>query len=237
MKIVIPGKPIPKARARYSKRGKHVIAYDPQEKEKKIVRALMTQQLVEIFDVTSKCITQEMFKICQSKVFSVDFTFYLPINQSDSVRSKNMKLWGITKASAKPDYDNLEKFYLDCANGILWDDDSSVVKASAKKLYSEEPRVEIIVKAIEQIQLPESVENVIALFSPKEFIDLQEIAKKIVDVKIPTVENINDDKYVINLACLLSELALSYSQKLNKITKLGDITSEVKSFEDFKTAL
>jgi len=234
MKIIISGKPIPKARARYSKRGKHVITYDPQEYDKRHVRSLMSQQIAAYANSEDRLKNLELGKICAGKVFSVDFTFFLPINQSDSVVARNKKLWGITKASTKPDYDNLEKFYLDCANGILWGDDASVIKASAQKLYSNEPRVEIVVDSVEKMKLPENIEKVISCITPKEFLEIKDISQKISDI---CIEDICDDMYLVKIASALSQLALGYANSMTKIAKLGDITSEVKRFEEFKDQL
>lgn len=238
MKITIPGKPIPKQRARYSKRGSFVVTYDPQEKDKNLVKQIMTQQLVDHFNVNvnDNRTGQQLYKICMSKSFSVKFIFFLPLNQSDSVSAKNKKLWGITRANTKPDYDNLEKFYLDCANGILWDDDSSVVKAEALKLYSEVPRVEIEVNALENIIVNEKVEKVINMFSPSELFEFQKHAEKISKILAPNLDQ-NDDVYqklwIEWTALTLSEFAIAHASKLNKIAKIGEITSEIKEFEDF----
>lgn len=238
MKIIIPGKPIPKARARYSKRGKYVITYDPQEKDKKAVQKIMTDQLIAHYDSGQKVIGQELYKICTSKVFSVQFIFFLPTNPSDSVSAKNRKLWGITRANVKPDYDNLEKFYLDCANGILWDDDSTVVKAEAIKLYGEEPRVEIEVKAMQDIMINDQVDKIISTFSPSELIELGSYAEKISQfgrLDLTEIESIRIQDWIYSTACLLSEFASKYASKLNKIAKIGDLKSEGKKIESFET--
>lgn len=240
MKIIIPGKPIAKQRARYSKRGKHVVTYDPQEQDKKHVRQIMTAQLTDCFAVTDKSISKEMFNICTTKVFSVQFIFFLPINQSDSVSAKNRKLWGIKRASTKPDYDNLEKFYLDCANGILWGDDSTVVQGRAMKLYSEEPRVEIVIEAVQEVKLIPNVEKVITSFSPSEFKELQTYTRQISQIVEMDVEELSDIillEWLNATACLLSDFATKFAPKLTKIAKIGDIKSEVKNLKEYKLAL
>lgn len=240
MKIIIPGKPIPKQRARYSKRGKHVVTYDPQEKDKKYVCQIMTMQLAEFANSTDKSIYFELGKICSAKAFSVQFLFFLPINQSDSVSAKNKKLWGITPAATKPDYDNLEKFYLDCANGILWDDDAAVIQAKALKLYSEQPRVEIVINAIQDINISKSVESVITSFSPSEFKEFQEYAKQITQIDQPTLDGSEDSilqEWLVSTACMLSEFALRFAPKLTKISKLGDVKSEIKKLQEYKLSL
>ena len=240
MKIIIPGKPIPKARARYSKRGKHVITYDPQESDKKHVRDIMTSQLIDIFALARESGDLETYEISIARVFSVQFIFFLPINSSDSVVTKNKKLWGIIPASTKPDYDNLEKFYLDCANTILWGDDSMIVKAKAMKLYSEEPRVEMVVNAIEDVKLSESVESVLNTFSPFEFNEFREMHTKIARLQIMDVYDLDSAaraEWLTTLACVLNEFAIKFAPKLTKIAKLGDIKSEVKNLQEFKLSL
>lgn len=240
MKIIIPGKPIAKQRARYSKRGKHVVTYDPQYKDKEIVRNIMGKQLADYVALNDKSVSIELLKICTGKVFSVQFIFFLPINESDSVVARNKKLWGIKRASTKPDYDNLEKFYLDCANGILWGDDSTVVQGKALKLYSEEPRVEIVIEAIEEVRLIPNVEKVITTFSPSEFKDLQYYTKHIAQVTELDVENLSESMlqdWLNATACLLSDFATKFAPKLTKIAKIGDIKSEIKALQDYKSSL
>lgn len=236
MRIVIPGKPIPKQRARHANRGKYVVTYDPQEKDKKRVQEIITSQLSERANSLEKLTAIELGKICSAKAFSVKFIFFLPVNQSDSVSAKNKKLWGITKANVKPDYDNMEKFYLDCANGILWDDDAKVIKGTAEKLYSEEPRVEIEVKAVKEINLNEKIAKVITAFSPSEFMEMQEYAEKIALLDLPAMAFIEDDDFqvcMVSTSILLSEFAIKYASKLTKIAKLGDIKSEITKYEEF----
>jgi Holliday junction resolvase RusA-like endonuclease len=240
MIIIIPGKPIPKQRARYSKRGKHVITYDPQEADKKDVRYTMIAQMSDYYKVTKKSVSLDLDKIGMAKAFSVQFIFFLPINQSDSVVTRNKKLWGITRASTKPDYDNLEKFYLDCANGILWDDDSKVIQGKALKLYSEQPRTEIVVKHVEDIRVSKNVENVLTQFTPSEFKEFQHYAKEIAAIDQPDMECIEDatlQDWIISTAILLNEFAINFAPKLTKISKLGDLKLEVKNLEEFKAAV
>jgi len=240
MKIIIPGKPIAKQRHRYCKRGRFVTTYDPQDSCKQEVRRIITAQLSEQANSLDKYTIIELGKICSAKVFSVCFTFFLPINLSDSVSVKNRKLWGLIKASTKPDYDNLEKFYLDCANGVLWDDDASVIKASAVKLYSEEPRVEIVVSAVQDVRFNQKVEQAISVFSPSEFKGLQDHAKQIAQITQPDLETLNDtnlEEWIISTAVLLSDFAMTYAPKLTKIAKLGDIKSEIDNYQALKLAL
>lgn len=236
MKIIIPGKPIPKKRPKFSRRSTFVVTYDPQEKEKNEVKKIIVSQLLERLNSEDKSILLEAGRICRSSIFFVQFVFFLPINTSDSVRVSNRKLWGIQSASYKPDYDNLEKFYLDCANGILWKDDASIIKAEALKIYDENPRVEIVVKAKDDINIKENVEKVITSFTPSEFKEMQEYARQIALISNPPVQDFEGNilqQWIITTSCILSEFAVKYSNKLSKISKLGNITNEVQEREKF----
>lgn len=50
--------------------------------------------------------------------------------------------------AVRPDLDNLVKFYLDVAIGVLYEDDKQVVKITADKMYSVEPRTEITIEEL-----------------------------------------------------------------------------------------
>ncbi len=54
------------------------------------------------------------------------------------------KLKADVQHTKKPDLDNLIKFVKDCANGVLWHDDSQVNNIQASKLYSVSPSTVII---------------------------------------------------------------------------------------------
>jgi Holliday junction resolvase RusA-like endonuclease len=47
----------------------------------------------------------------------------------------------------KSDWDNFHKLSMDALTGIVWEDDSQIVKATVEKFYSKEnPRIEITIK-------------------------------------------------------------------------------------------
>lgn len=70
---------------------------------------------------------------------NIDVTFYLPIPQSTSKPKQRQMLNGVIHHIHKPDIDNLQKFVLDCLNGIVLQDDRSVVEIRARKVYSTKP--------------------------------------------------------------------------------------------------
>lgn len=50
--------------------------------------------------------------------------------------------------TSRPDIDNLVKFYMDVANGILYEDDKQVVRLEATKVYSTEPFTKIYIEEL-----------------------------------------------------------------------------------------
>lgn len=59
----------------------------------------------------------------------------------------NIKLYFGDKR--KRDWDNYHKLAMDSLTGIIWDDDSQIIKATVEKLYDKEnPRIEIIIKIL-----------------------------------------------------------------------------------------
>lgn len=229
MKIILPGKPIPKARARHANRGSYTITYDPQGKEKSVIKQEVALQLNQAINSLDRNIFTEASNICLGKVFTVSFNFYLPINASDTIAERNAKLWGLQPHVSKPDYDNLEKFYLDCINGIIWSDDSLIVDGEAHKHYSDEPRVEIEVKVKQLPKLSESEKKVLTFFSPKEmkelFIDASHLSFMGTVVPFDQIHEIKEH----SLRCVALELnkfAIKYASVLKKIEKLGDINKQ-----------
>lgn len=115
--IVIEGRPIAKQRHRIAN-GR---SYDPQSTEKETVKWLMAAK--------SKGLR------LLSDALSVEFVF-------SYVKPKSAKREFHT---VKPDVDNLIKFYLDCANEILWKDDASVVSVSGTKIYGEKEYTKMVI--------------------------------------------------------------------------------------------
>lgn len=134
MKIVIKGPPISKMRPRLGKS----IVYDPQSLIKETIRnSMMNQSSLSCF--------------CATNAYSVDFTFYFTPSKSLSKLKRLSKIENREPCLVKNDLDNLEKFYCDCANGILFEDDHQIVEMSSRKLWAEEPRIEMIVRPYQKI--------------------------------------------------------------------------------------
>lgn len=169
--ITILGQPIPKRRARHVNRGSYVATYDPQEKNKQSVKRLMAHSLADYANTHPVIISQ----LCKAEAYTVEMKFYLAIAHSDTIVERNAKEWGFQAANQVADIDNLCKFYMDCANGIIWTDDRSVVELKSKKLYSNNPRTEIKIMALEHLPISDNNKNILLCFTSevefKSFID------------------------------------------------------------------
>lgn len=66
------------------------------------------------------------------------------------VERKNKRPYPVTR----PDLDNYIKAVLDGFNGIVFEDDSSVICIEAYKLYGETPRVEVKIEPIDEFLTP-----------------------------------------------------------------------------------
>lgn len=117
---IIPGKPTPLARPRLSK----YAIYDPQKEIKEEVAWHLLRQRKKPYLLAGP--------------LELNVTFYMKIPKSTS---KKNKLALINQPHPiKPDLDNLIKFILDVASGLLYKDDKSIATITARKLYGDIPR-------------------------------------------------------------------------------------------------
>ena len=121
--LSIPGAPISKKRPRFARRGKFVTTYNPQESEEGKFVCLMQNHMAN----------HSIIPAGTPIYLTLNFHMPIPASMSKKVRLSN------PKHTKKPDLDNLIKFVKDCANGILWHDDSQVISINAVKIYSEIP--------------------------------------------------------------------------------------------------
>ena len=133
IEITIPGKPIEKKRARFTRWSKK--PYNPQKKEEEAWKWQAKQQIdARVQDIYTGPVT-----------LAVDF--FMPPTKDWSKRKRESlairNIWHVKK----PDLDNLIKFVKDCLNGLAWKDDSQVCVLQARKLYAIEPKTVICVRS------------------------------------------------------------------------------------------
>lgn len=148
MKITIPGRPIPKARARVINRNQRIWTMDPQERQKTAIRKYLISEMQKRFDSDDKEIAMEASNLALAEEYLVTCDFGLSIPKCLSQVKKKAILDGLVSHTKKPDIDNLEKWVLDIGNGILWKDDSKITQLHSTKHYSETPSTKITVIGI-----------------------------------------------------------------------------------------
>jgi Holliday junction resolvase RusA-like endonuclease len=127
MILYIVGNPIALKRPRFTRFGH---TYDSQKAEKQAVIMQMKTQKICFYPI-------EPLKIIMDFCFKRPKSHYYTGKNSDKLKTTAPVFVG------KPDIDNLIKFYLDCMNGLVFKDDSQVIKIAARKQYTENPYVMI----------------------------------------------------------------------------------------------
>jgi len=229
-RIVIPGTPIPWKRPAHKSVGFRHWRFDSQKDQKEIVRLHLSHQC-KLNDY--KCPSFDQYE-----AFRVKMWFYLPVNESSNIGQKNAKLWGFINHNEKPDFDNLTKFYLDCANGILWTDDKKIIEGHSKKVYSNNPRTIIEIMPKENLEVPACVDSILRIFGPNE---LKEFAKDVkalsflhensIDLFLEESEEPTKERWLAWVSLLLSRFARSHADNLKKILKFTNIEEEVKEMK------
>lgn len=125
MQFIIPGKPIEKKRARFTAASGFPRAYSIQHKDENLVRSIITETL------------PKNFKPIEGPLLLI-IGFLMPLPKSYSKKKKD-SIVGLFH-NKKPDLTNLIKFYEDALNGVLYADDSQIVKIDAYKRWSDEPK-------------------------------------------------------------------------------------------------
>lgn len=171
MRFIIEGDPIPKMRPRFMRRGPHVITFDPQEKVKQRVRAELEEQFKSSINAQNKQIVIEASNLVSAATFDCTMSFYLPMPDSWSEAKKNEKLWRIEECNCKPDLDNLEKFYLDCMNGVIFEDDKQIVTLQSRKRYSRHPKTIIDIMPRKDLSISEQSKGILQVFGPHELME------------------------------------------------------------------
>jgi Holliday junction resolvase RusA-like endonuclease len=133
IKIVIDGQPTAKARARTRRVKGKTTTYDPQVDEKTTFRWRLRSALSRCDDIAGLFLRRIEVTIA--------YEMSLPLSMGKTERSR---LLG-TGHAKRPDLDNLAKFTLDAANGVLWRDDAQIESLNLRKYWGYEPRTIIIV--------------------------------------------------------------------------------------------
>lgn len=135
IKLIIPGEPIAKQRARIMRRG---FAFTPAK------TVHYETYLRELF-----AIQYPGFEPLTGPI-ALKIWAYFPIPKGTSKRMKKLMESGFIRRDKRPDWDNLGKAVSDALNGVAYADDGQIAVALVEKLYSRRPRLEIEIEEVKQ---------------------------------------------------------------------------------------
>lgn len=136
--FTIPGSPMGKQRPRVVRAGGFSRAYTPAE-------TVRYENLVKV--MYTEAAKGRMFS--DDAMLDVRILAYFGIPKSTSKKKRQQMLNREIRPTKKPDNDNIAKIVCDSLNELAYHDDSAVVDMQVRKFYSEEPRVEVIIRAVE----------------------------------------------------------------------------------------
>ena len=137
VEFTVPGEPQGKQRPRFSR----------------YTGAVFTPEKTRIYEDTIRwCYVdaagEARFDDDASVLMFVTAYFKIP-KSTPKLKAANM-LKGIIRPNKVPDWDNIGKVVGDALNGLAYKDDSHVVLGHVEKLYSNDPRLEIVLMDMEE---------------------------------------------------------------------------------------
>ena len=136
VKIVVPGEPQGKARPRFNTKTGRAITP---------VKTANYETLVQ-WEYTR----QSGYRFSDDAMLDMRIKAFYAVPKSDSKKLRQRKLSGEIRPTKKPDMDNVIKIIADALNTVAYRDDTQIVDCQCRKFYSEEPRVEVSIRAIEE---------------------------------------------------------------------------------------
>lgn len=138
IKLILPIEPVAQARPRARRFGKGIRLYDPPK------TATFKRKLHKLAkeNYHGKPLDGEL---------EVTVIFGRSVQKSISKKERKLRLLGRHRPIVKPDLDNYIKSTLDALTGVLWVDDNAIVKLVAEKRYMEQPRIEIEVRSMTNV--------------------------------------------------------------------------------------
>lgn len=137
IQFTVLGNPIGKGRPKFSTVNGRAVAYTPAKTAnyETLVRLSYQQQ----------CMCKPYDKATQLRAKIIA---YFPIPKSASKKARQKMLDHEIRHIKKPDADNVIKAVLDALNGLAYYDDSQVCEIICGKYYSDEPRVEVMIREL-----------------------------------------------------------------------------------------
>lgn len=97
---------------------------------------------------TEYSIQTKNYRFPDDSMLDMRILAYYGIPKSASKKKKTLMLSGVLRPTKKPDMDNVMKVIADSLNQVAYKDDTQIVDAQCRKFYSDEPRVEVVIREI-----------------------------------------------------------------------------------------
>jgi len=127
--FTVPGNPVPKGRPRFTRQGR---TYTPAK----------TKTYEEQVAVLARAVCPEPLKT----PVAVLVTAVFPVPLTYPKKRREACLSGSERHTKRPDLDNIVKAVTDGMNGVVYGDDSQIVRLVANKVYGTDAMVEVLVK-------------------------------------------------------------------------------------------
>ena len=135
IRFTVLGEPKGKGRPRFNTRTGHAMTPKDTVNYESLVRLEYAQQT-------------DGFRFQDDAMLDMRILAYYSIPQSKSKKVKAAMLNNEIRPTKKPDMDNVVKIIADSLNQVEYRDDTQIVDCQCRKFYSEQPRVEVIIKQI-----------------------------------------------------------------------------------------
>lgn len=134
IELTVPGEPMGKGRPRWGKFGiympKKTVNYETQ------IRERFAAEYPGFVPLNS--------------AIRMELSIFLGIPGSESKRKQGLMEVGVIRPKKRPDLDNIEKAVMDALQSVAFRNDSQVCEVDKKKWYSRMPRLEILIKDLEE---------------------------------------------------------------------------------------
>lgn len=148
--LIIDGNPFGKQRPRVVRTGKGASrAFTPE-------KTMQYESYVKVL-YRQKYGRHTSFK--EDDELHLDIKAYYEITKSTPKYLKEMMITGVVKPTKKPDVDNIIKIIADSLNGVAYKDDKQIVACSCQKFYASNPRVELVLSKVNEVELGEIKEG------------------------------------------------------------------------------
>lgn len=132
IQFTVPGKPVGKARPRFTRTG-HTYTPEATTAYEQKVRAEYARQT-------------KNFRFPDGVPVRVQICAHYPVPASTSRKNADRMLTGELAPIKKPDWDNIGKIICDSLNGVAYKDDAQITRATVWKLYGAQPGVTVVLQ-------------------------------------------------------------------------------------------